>query len=181
MYRILELYGCTETPNEGVKWTPDKIFDEIRRIEREHPYLRGCKVDGVADPSIWDSSRGVSVADVAAKHGVYFEPGDNARIPGWMQVHYRLAFDEAGKAMMYVFEGCKAFRRTIPLLSYSETKPEDLDTTQEDHVADEVRYFCMLSPLPPRVVAEPIAPQYDPLDRDKDITEVKDKYSIFRL
>ena len=39
----------------------------------------------------------------------------------------------------------------------------------------------MLSPLPPRVVAEPIAPQYDPLDRDKDITEVKDKYSIFRL
>ena len=98
-----------------------------------------------------------------------------------MQVHYRLAFDEAGKAMMYVFEGCKAFRRTIPLLSYSETKPEDLDTTQEDHVADEVRYFCMLSPLPPRVVAEPIAPQYDPLDRDKDITEVKDKYSIFRL
>lgn len=181
MYRILELYGCTETPNEGVKWTPDKIFDEIRRIEREHPYLRGCKVDGVADPSIWDSSRGVSVADVAAKHGVYFEPGDNARIPGWMQVHYRLAFDEGGKAMMYVFEGCKAFRRTIPLLSYSETKPEDLDTTQEDHVADEVRYFCMLSPLPPRVVAEPIAPQYDPLDRDKDITEVKDKYSIFRL
>lgn len=23
IYRILELYGCTRMPNEGVKWTPD--------------------------------------------------------------------------------------------------------------------------------------------------------------
>ena len=30
LYRILELYGCTRTPNEGVKWTPDRQFAEIR-------------------------------------------------------------------------------------------------------------------------------------------------------
>ena len=35
-YRILELYGCTKTPNEGIKWTPDKVFGEIHRIETEH-------------------------------------------------------------------------------------------------------------------------------------------------
>ena len=34
IYRILELYGCTQTPNEGVKWTPDKQFAEIAKIER---------------------------------------------------------------------------------------------------------------------------------------------------
>ena len=35
IYRILELYGCTRMPNEGVKWTPDRQFAEIRRIETE--------------------------------------------------------------------------------------------------------------------------------------------------
>ena len=29
------------TPNEGVLWTPEKQFAEIRRIEEEHPDLRG--------------------------------------------------------------------------------------------------------------------------------------------
>ena len=41
VYRILELYGCTGSANEGVKWTPDKIFSEIHRVETEHPYLKG--------------------------------------------------------------------------------------------------------------------------------------------
>lgn len=149
-YRILELYGCTKEPNEGVKWTPQKIFSEIHRIECEHPWLKGKKIIGVADPSIWDASRGESVYDVAAKHGVYFSAGDNNRIPGWMQCHYRLAFDDNGYAMMYVFSNCKAFIRTIPLLMFDECKPEDLDTSQEDHVADEWRYFCMSRPIKPR-------------------------------
>ncbi len=143
LYRILELYGCNGSPNEGVKWTPDRIFSEIRRIESEHPYLKGRTVHGVADPSIWDSSRGEAIVATAAKHGVFFSPGDNKRIPGWMQVHYRLSFDENGYPLMYIFEGCKAFRRTMPLLVFSSSDPEDLDTNGEDHVADEVRYLCM--------------------------------------
>ena len=39
----------------------------------------------------------------------------------------------------------------MPLLMYDEHKPEDLDTDGEDHVADEVRYFCMARPIKPRV------------------------------
>ena len=70
-----------------------------------------------------------------------------------MQVHYRLAFDENGYPMMYIFRNCKAFIRTIPLLQYDKHKPEDLDTEGEDHVADEVRYFCMSRPIKPRVAA----------------------------
>jgi hypothetical protein len=64
-----------------------------------------------------------------------------------MQVHHRLCFDENGVPMMYVFEGCEAFRRTMPLLQFSKTDPEDLDSDGEDHVADEVRYTCMMLPL----------------------------------
>lgn len=149
VYRILELYGCTGTPNEGVKWTPPQVFAEIARIEREHRWLAGKRIVGIADPAIWDAETGKSVADVAAEHGVYFQPGDHKRLPGWMQVHYRLAFDENGFPQMYVFRNCKAFIRTMPLLQYDEHKPEDLDTDGEDHVADEVRYFCMARPVKP--------------------------------
>ena len=109
IYRILELYGCTGTPNEGVRWTPDQQFAEIARIEREHPWLQGKKIEGVADPAIWDASRGESIADTAARYGLYFTKGDNERIPGWMQCHYRLQFDEEGYSRMYVFSNCAAF------------------------------------------------------------------------
>lgn len=167
MYRILELYGCTETPNEGVKWTPDQQFKEIARIEREHPWLQGRKITGVADPAIWDASRGESIYDTACKYGVYFTPGDNKRLPGWMQFHYRLQFDENGYARCYIFNTCKAFIRTIPLMIYDEHHPEDLDTDLEDHVADEARYAFMSRPIQPLrpVVQKQIF--FDPLDQFK--------------
>ena len=165
LYRILELYGCTDTPNEGVRWTPDRQFQEIARIEREHPWLKGRRIEGVADPAIWDASRGESVAETAARCGVYFVPGDHKRIPGWMQCHYRLQFDDEGRARMYVFDNCRAFIRTIPLLQFSKTEPEDLDTSQEDHVADEWRYLCMARPIQPlKPVAEKLL-MVDPLKK----------------
>ena len=166
LYRILEIYGCTQTPNEGVKWSPDEQFRRISEFEREHPWLRGRNiVDSVADPSIWDSSRGESVAETAARYGIYFTPGDNNRIPGWMQVHYRLQFDDNGFARMYVFDTCKAFIRTMPLMMYSETRPEDLDTKLEDHCPDEVRYMCMSRPVAPIITQEPRPILSDPLNQ----------------
>lgn len=168
LYRILELYGCTGEPNEGVKWTADRQFEEAARLEREHPLLRGRTISGgVADPSIWDASRGESIAETATRYGIYFTPGDNKRIPGWMQVHYRLQFDGRGYPRMYIFDTCKAFIRTIPLMMYSETKPEDLDTELEDHVADEVRYMCMSRPVKPIRAIPKRMILSDPLDQFK--------------
>lgn len=169
VYRILELYGCTDTPNEGVKWTPERVFAEIHRIENEHRWLRGKTIQGVADPAIWDAETGESIADVAARYRVYFDKGDHARLPGWMQVHYRLYFDDNGYPMMYVFKNCKAFIRTMPLLQYDEHRVEDLDTDGEDHVADEVRYFLMTRPIKPRKAPLPEAKQADPLKMFLDI------------
>ena len=168
-YRILELYGCNKTPNEGVKWTPPKVFAEIHRIESEHRWLKDKKIIGIADPAIWDAETGESIADVAAKHQVYFIPGDNKRIPGWMQLHYRFAFDDNGFPMMYIFSNCKAFIRTMPLLQYDEHKPEDLDTDGEDHVADEARYFCMSRPIKPRAAVQPDKYNETPLAMFLDI------------
>jgi hypothetical protein len=164
-YQILELYGCTATPNEGVKWSANQQFDKVVEIEREHPYLKGKRIQGVADPSIWDGSKGISVSEEADKHQLWFEKGVNDRIAGWMQMHERFKFDENGKAMYYIFDTCKHAIRTIPLMMYDEHKPEDLDTDLEDHIPDEIRYFCMMRPIAPRIVEEKEIPLYDPLDQ----------------
>jgi hypothetical protein len=175
LYRILEHYGCAKDAtgnvmaNTGVKWTPEKIFSEIAETEKNHPWLKGREIYGVADPSIWDKSRGTSVYEVAEKYGVYFEKGDNKRIPGWMQVHYRLSFDEEGIPMMYVFSNCEGFIRTMPSLVFSKTHPEDLDTEGEDHIADEVRYMCMEKPMEPERAAKAEIKVYNPLKEDKKV------------
>lgn len=155
MYRILELYGCTKTPNEGVKWTPQQVFQEIHRIECEHRWLKNKKITGIADPAIWNAEYGESIAETASKNGVYFSKGDHERLAGWMQMHYRMAFDENGYPMMYVFRNCKGFIRTIPQLMYDEHKVEDIDTDGEDHIADETRYVCMSRPIKPRARLKP--------------------------
>lgn len=171
VYRILELYGCTETPNEGVKWIPETVFKTIHEIETEHRWLKGKQILGVADPAIWNAERGVSIAETAQKYGVYFEPGDHERLPGWMQVHYRLAFDKNGFPMMYVFDTCKAFIRTMPTLMYDDHKPEDLDSDGEDHVADEVRYFLMSRPIKPQDIKPPSKFNQSPLHQILDLEE----------
>ena len=80
-----------------------------------------------------------------------------------MQCHQRLRFDENGRAMMYVFSNCRDFIRTIPLLQYSRTQPEDLDTEGEDHIADEWRYACMSRPFTPAAPQPPKPYVIDPL------------------
>ena len=164
-YRILELYGCTQTPNEGVKWSNKQQFDKIAEIEREHRWLKGKRIQGVADPSIWDGSHGISAAEEADKHQLWFEPGINDRIAGWMQVRERMKFDEEGKAMIYFFNTCKAIIRCMPLMMFDEHKVEDLDTDLEDHCLDECRYFCMMRPIPPRQIETRLKPMTDPLNQ----------------
>ena len=66
---------------------------------------------------------------------------------------------------MYVFDNCKAFIRTIPLMMYDQHKPEDLDSELEDHVADEWRYMCMSRPIKPLRPVENQVILSDPLNQ----------------
>ena len=96
------------------------------------------------------------------REGVYFRPGDNARLSGKMQLHQRLKFDEEGYPSLYVFDTCRAFIRTVPSLSYDPARPEDVNSAGEDHVYDETRYFLMERPVRPRPDKRS-RPVYDPL------------------
>lgn len=180
IYRVAEFYGCTGAPNVGIRYTPQEIAKEILRIEAEDSNLKGRKIIGVADPSIFDESRGQSVAAMMESVGVYWSGGDNTRIAGKMQYHYRFAFDEDGRPMFYCFNTCKHFIRTIPTLVYDERHVEDIDTAQEDHIYDECRYVLMENPIAPRRnVLQPI-PQDDPLNLYADKRK-PDKYTFYRI
>ena len=166
VYNYRELYGCTGKPDVGVRWTAQKIAEKIREIENEEE--SGLHITGIADPAIWNStgSSEGSIADMMERCGVYFEKGKNDRLAGKMQVHYRLSFDAEGLPMIYFFDTCKNMIRTLPQLKYDETYPEDVDTKQEDHLYDELKYFLMNDPIPPRENIILPEPEFSPFETD---------------
>ncbi|MBQ7357418.1 MAG: terminase family protein [Clostridia bacterium] len=147
LYRVRELYGCTGTPNEGVRWDAGRIAREIRRIESEDINLCGRSIRGVADPAIYQKNGGESIGEIMEKQFVYWDKADNSRIAGKQQVHNRHCFDDGGRPNLYVFSTCKNFIRTFPCLVYDTTDVEDVDTSGEDHIYDELRYVCMERPI----------------------------------
>jgi hypothetical protein len=147
LIRTHEWYGAATDAN-GVR-LPDvglkmKAEDVGRGIWER---FRTKKV--IADPAIFIEDGGESIAERMTKASNYeliFAPADNKRIPGWDQVRSRLQGDEDGRPMIYFFSTCTDSIRTIPSLQHDERKPEDLNTSAEDHAADEVRYACTSRP-----------------------------------
>ena len=168
-YLYREWYGCKpRQANVGIEITPKAIRQGILERETEET-KNNLRIIRVADPAIFDRSRGDSVADQmrpdGSNPGVYFIEADNTRLAGKMELHERLRFDETGRPMLYIFNTCKDWIRTVPTLPYSQTKPEDVDTKAEDHAYDATRYFLMehmLKPTKKRIVRPP---EYDPYHR----------------
>ncbi len=183
IYRIYEFYGCEGEPNKGIKMDPAQIAANIRRIENEHPLLKGKQIESVADPAIFERSTGESVADMMehAPNFITWGKGDHTRLAGKMQFHYRLAFDKDERPMFYCFNTCKHFIRTIPTLVYSEKDVEDVDTNQEDHIYDECRYVFMANPIAARKNELAPPPAYDPLDLWKDRQRMQRRDGFYRI
>lgn len=163
-YLYRQYYGCTSIPNTGLRLEPAVLAKNIREIEDSEE--KGNHIIGIADPAIWDESRGYSgtIINLFNEQGIYFEKGDNKRIPGKMQVHHRLAFDENGYPMMYVFDTCREFIRTIPSLIYDDNKVEDVDTDGEDHDYDAMRYFFMRNPIAARAPSDVKPSTFNPFE-----------------
>ena len=155
--------------NVGLELTPIQIADGI--LEREtFERQNNLNVLRVADPAIFDKSRGDSVADQMApgymgrRQGVVFNKGDHARMAGKMQVHERLRFGPDGKPMMYIFNTCTNWIRTVSTRPYSQKKPEDVDSDAEDHDYDATRYFLMDHPIAPTKRPPPVYKPWSPFD-----------------
>ncbi len=174
LYRYAEIYGSpknretglTDKANIGMRLEPAAVSKLIR--EYEDLYEKGNHIIGIADPAIFDESRGSDgcVAKIFERDGIYFEKGDHERVAGKLQLHNRLAFDENGIPMIYIFNTCKDFIRTLPTLVYDPIHVEDIDSDCEDHIYDETRYLCMYLPImPPKQPAKKlIGDVEDPLN-----------------
>lgn len=180
IYRIKEYYGCTGEPNRGLMIDPIQIARNIKEMEKEDPMLNDKKILGIADPSIFDESRGESIARMMSRspNFIYWDKGDNNRMAGKMQYHYRFAFDTEGDCMFQVFNTCKHFIRTVPALVYSESKVEDIDTDMEDHIYDECRYVLMERPITPRKNVLDKKIYDDPLELMED---KRPKYRFYKI
>lgn len=177
---VREYYGCNGDPNKGLQMHHIEVAEKIREIEDTDPNLQGRKITGPADPSIFEESRGLSIASAMAKapNYVVWTKGDNSRIPGKMQVHYHLAFDNEGMPLLQVFSTCKHLIRTLPNLTYDESNVEDVNSDMEDHAYDALRYGLMSDPVAPRANTKKEIILNDPLDMYK---KPKSNFKYFRL
>lgn len=158
--RYREWYGCEHDesgqvkPDTGIKATAEKVGEGIRDREA------GENISyGVIDPAAYAQDGGPSI--VERMGAMRWKRADNKRVGtrgalgGWDMMRARMVGQDFGdpygvRPMIYVFSTCVDFVRTVPVLQHDETRPEDLDTDSEDHVADEARYACMSRPWVPK-------------------------------
>jgi len=113
-----------------------KGVDNVEQANRIAAASVGENVHAAADPSIFNTQGGPSIADqfhtVFAKYKhPNFRPADNDRLSGWAQIRQRLV---AKPALLYIFANCPYLLETLPSMTIDKKKPEDLDTSGNDHV-----------------------------------------------
>ncbi len=107
-----------------------------------------------ADPSMWAKvGETNTIAETYEEAGCTIVKAVNDRKNGWARMHHFLAEMPAcpiHRALgwetcprLHVFSNCVNFIRTVADAPRSKAKPEDLDTTCDDHVLDAARYLTM--------------------------------------
>ena len=157
MVRYREWYGCSGLPGEGLRLEAEAVARGILERQSGERFVKS-----VADPSIFSEDGGPSIAERMRRAGVAFLRADNTRVgqvgalSGWDQMRARIAGNESGP-LLAVFDSCRDFIRTVPVLQHDRLRAEDLDTDAEDHIADETRYACLSRPLLPPLARTPPA------------------------
>lgn len=146
LIRFGEWYGCVPgKPNVGLGLDGQDIAKGILARQKERWPNRFIQ-PGPADSSIFDVQDGHCIGDSFKKAGVTWltaNKGPGSRKNGWQLIRDRLGaakrkpLEEPG---LYVFEDCREFIRTVPMMPRDELKPDDVDTKSEDHIGDETRY-----------------------------------------
>jgi len=98
-----------------------------------------------ADPSMWGKkvTRDIvtSAADTYESVGVMLTKGDNDRLNGKRKIDSLLGLLPDGLPGLQIMRKCRNLIRTFPLLIYDKDHPEDVDTKQEDHSFDALKYL----------------------------------------
>lgn len=158
-------YGCKpDAYDTGVHM----IAQDVARFLLKKEHERGENIrTRIADPSIWGTKPnyrrkeavGATINDDFMGEGVFFLKADNDREQGIHQVHRMIQIEEdidktTGEVhnlpQFYAFRNIEHFWRTMGQMRSDPKRPDDVDTTQEDHIYDVFRYYCMFKPVRPK-------------------------------
>ena len=114
-----------------------RTVQEITALDRVHVRY--------ADPAMWHAKDGAkkgltSTADNFADENVYLTRGDNNRLSGKRKIDRLLMRLPDGKPGLQVHESCKKLIAELKYLVLDERKVEDVDSDQDDHLYDALRY-----------------------------------------
>ena len=158
LIRIGEIYGAKEINgeqfghNQGCKMSAKDVARAVVKYQEDLKIKGIIKTDieaGPADNQIFSNNESStdSLSKMMEDENVTWTKSDKSsgsRMNGFEL--FRIALDNSLKnegAGLYVFNTCKAFIETIPVLPRDEKRLDDVDTTAEDHVYDEVRYMIL--------------------------------------
>jgi hypothetical protein len=161
LFLFNEWYGWNGTPNQGLRLTDSEVADGIIAKEKEMGiWDRLIMRVGGPDcfnkkPDYKGGGQGPSTAEVFGNHGLKLFPGDPNRKLKIRQFHERLKvkLNEEGELletpMIQVYNNCIQFIRTIPLLQFSHTDPEYIETggVVEEHCFDSACHVFMARPI----------------------------------
>ncbi len=163
LLRYKEWYGTNGSPNEGLRLDADQVAQGIARVRGSDKlaYIS-------ADPSTFKKDGGPSIMETFAANGVLLRRADNSRVSGWNKVREHLngklndphqAIDSAQPPLLYITDDCEHSIAQLESVPADTDKPDDVDTSAEDHAVDDIRYGVTSRPwiidmLPPVVVYE---------------------------
>ena len=139
-----ELYGREKHPMEWAELINKMTTEEVTM--------------SLGDPSMWTrnpmswnnpatqmySDRSIAnalIGDVSRPLVPNLQPANNDRVNGWRNIAQLMHHDNKVKPNFYIIKGtCPNLVRTIPDMICDARRPEDIDTTLEDHICDALRY-----------------------------------------
>lgn len=146
-YIFDEVYEKQLTPSEQARLVLSRLVAEgndgkIRPMRHRVP---------VADPATFNSKgEGLSIAQQWSNAGLHCVQANNARIDGWMNVREYLRVpiseDGVGRPKLFVFSTCSDTIREFRNARQDPRRPDDVDTTGDDHAIDAVRYLLATRP-----------------------------------
>lgn len=147
MYK--ELYGWNGKPDEGCREESWEVAKKIKDLENETINYR------IADSAMWAEHDGPSIAermmDALDDEGATcpnMEQSRKDRKANYLEIRNRLSLSDSENSGFYIFDTCHHFWRTMPDLQLDQRDPEKgWDTSQEDHVADQVGYALASRPI----------------------------------
>jgi hypothetical protein len=136
-------------PDVGTNISAPELAKEIMRLtpQEEHQRIKYLTLDNAC----WSNMGHGKTIYHLMKDVIPFTiiKTNKNRVDGWQHVRYYLeAKDKNGLPYFQCTKSCVNLIRTFPTLIHSKTAQLDLDSRQEDHCQDSLRYVIILHPKP---------------------------------